>query len=108
MEVGKEKMSDHTRQNLFSSKEAENNRKVYIKKRKTKGQNVGVTPPVPAVSTAEGPTIVPAGIVQARLSELAGTLGGGGKNSKELPKKQRVSTNAKSAAAADGSPRQAQ
>ena len=108
MEVGKEKMSDHTRQNLFSSKEAENNRKIYIKKRKAKGQNVGVTPTDLVAFTTEGPTLVPAGTVQARLSELAGTIDGGGKNSKELPKKLRVSTNAKSAAAADGSPRRAQ
>ena len=51
MEVGKEKMSDHTSQNLFSSKEVENNRKIYIKKRKAKGQNVGVTPTDPVAFT---------------------------------------------------------
>ena len=66
---------------------------------------MGVTPTDPVAFPTDGPTLVPAGTVQARLLELAGTIDGGGKNSKELPKKQRVSTNAKSAAAADGSPR---
>ena len=65
MEVGKEKMSDHTRQNLFSNKEAENNHKIYIKKCKAKGQNVGVTPTDLVAFTTDGPTLVPAGTVQA-------------------------------------------
>ena len=59
-------------------------------------------------ATGGGVLLVPIGMVQARLSELARTREGKGKDSEELPKKQRVSPDAKTAAAAEGSPRRAQ
>lgn len=102
-EARKEKPLNQVRQNLFSSKEGENPRKTYVKKRKVKGH-----PNDPVTSHDRGPTLVPNGTVQARLSELAGNINRGGKDSEELPKKQGDSSNARSAAAADDSPRRAQ
>ena len=55
-----------------------------------------------------GTPLVPMGTVQARLSELSGSVGGGGKESGEILRKQEVSLNARSAAAAQDSPRRAQ
>lgn len=109
-ENGKEKAPDKTRQNLFPSKAMEKPWKIYAKKRKAKGHDESSTHgesliPVPSEGDM---SLVPVGMVQARLSELAGNRDGAGKESEELPKKQRVSPKARSAAAADGSPRRAQ
>ena len=100
--------SSHVGQNLFPGEELVLPRQNVVKKRKAKRQTAGVITPDTIGATGGGVLLVPIGTVQARLSELAGTREGKGKDSEELPKKQRVSPDAKTAAAAEGSPRRAQ